>query len=231
MSIIETNNHKILALHAPAPRLAPAGPTTLDKPAFLMNLPFSYETEVANNAWMQELEPEERQVDSRRALRQFFDLYHFMASEGAVYILPTPNGSKLQDLVFTANLGVVLEHIPGRTPVVISNYTTEVRRGESQVGQSFFESMGYEVHLSPHRFEGEAELKHLHDNVYVGGHGIRSELETYRWMERAFDMRIVTIEESDPYLYHLDTMIFPVTREQTMVCTELCDGAELDELE
>ena len=234
MTIIErSNGHAATELElARGPVQASlACPTTLDKPAFLMNLPFSYETEVANNAWMQELEPDERRVDTRRALRQFFDLYHFMASEGAVYLLPTPLGKKLQDLVFTANLGVVLEHLPGRTPVVISNYTTEVRRGESAIGRAFFEAMGYEVHFSPHRFEGEAELKHLHDNVYVGGHGIRSELETYRWMERTFDMRIVTLEESDPYLYHLDTMVFPITREQTLVCTELCDGKDLDELE
>lgn len=208
-----------------------ATPTALDKPAFLLNLPLSYETAVANNAWMEEMADDERRVDNRRALRQFFDLYHFLAAEGAVYMLPTPRGKKLQDLVFTANLGVVLEHLPGRTPVVISNYTTEVRRGETEVGRAFFESMGYEVHVSPHRFEGEAELKHLYDNVYVGGHGIRSEIETYRWMERTFDMKVVTIEETDPYLYHLDTMVFPVTREQTMVCTELCQGSELDELE
>ena len=228
MTIIERPNQQQL----PETQATPAAsPTMLDKPAFLMNLPLSYETAVANNAWMEELPEEERRVNSRQALRQFFDLYHFLASEGAVYLLPTPRGARLQDLVFTANLGVVLEHVPGRHPVVISNYTTEVRRGESEIGRGFFEAMGYEVHLSPHRFEGEAELKHLHDNVYIGGHGIRSELETYRWMERTFDMRILTIEERDPYLYHLDTMVFPITREQTMVCTELCEAAELDALE
>ena len=216
---------------APARTAQAVNPTTLDKPAFLMNLPFSYETRVANNAWMQELADEARSVNVRQALRQFFDLYHFLASEGAVYLLPTPRDRRLQDLVFTANLGVVLEHLPGRTPVVLSNYTSECRRGETEVGRNFFESMGYEVHVSPHCFEGEAELKHLHDNVYAGGYGIRSELETYRWMERTFDMRIVTLKESDPYLYHLDTMVFPVTRQQTLVCTELLEREELTELE
>jgi len=233
MTITEKQESEPIVLPFRAePRAAPvSNPTALDKPAFLMNLPFSYETEVANNAWMQEMSCDERQVDMRRALRQFFDLYHFLAAEGAVYLLPTPREKRLQDLVFTANLGVVLEHLPGRTPVVISNFTTECRRGESEVGRSFFESMGYEVHVAPHRFEGEAELKHLHDDVYVGGHGIRSEPETYGWMERAFDMRVVPLRERDPYLYHLDTLVFPVTREQTLVCTELCERAELAELE
>src|SRR6185503_16118376 len=144
---------------------------------------------------------------------------------------PTPRDERLQDLVFTANLGVVLEHIPGRTPVVLSNYTTECRRGETEVGRRFFEAMGYEAHVSPHHFEGEAELKHLRDDLYVGGYGIRSELEAYRWMERTFDMRVLPLQESDPYLYHLDTMVFPITREQTLVCTELCRREELAALE
>ena len=41
---------------------------------------------------------------------------------------------------------------------MLSNFTSEPRRGETEIGRSFFESLGYEVHLSPHRFEGEAEL-------------------------------------------------------------------------
>src|SRR5262245_49741327 len=105
MTLIESPDGQATIRPHPAPaRLATVpNPTTLDKPAFLMNLPFSYETEVANNAWMQELPSEERRVDTRRSLRQFFDLYHFLASEGAVYLLPTPRQQRLQDLVFTAN--------------------------------------------------------------------------------------------------------------------------------
>ncbi len=208
-----------------------ANPTVLDRPAFVMNFPFSYETAVANNAWMKELRPRDRLVDQRRAWRQFLELYHFMASEGLVYLLPTPDGERLQDLVFTANLGAVLEHVPDRRTVVLSNFTSACRRGETEVGRRFFESMGYRVLVSPHRFEGEAELKHLHGNVYAGGYGIRSALETYDWMERTFDMEIIRLEENDPYLYHLDTTVFPVTREATVVCTEMYERKELSALE
>src|SRR6185436_15142121 len=118
-----------------------------------------------------------------------------------------------------------------RRTVVLANYTSECRRGETEVGRRFFEAMGYRTFVAPHRFEGEAELKHLHDNVYLGGYGLRSAKETYDWMERNFDMEIVRVEESDPYLYHLDTIAFPITREATMVCTELCTRAELRALE
>ncbi len=35
-------------------------PTMLDKPAFLLNFPFSFSAACANNAWMKELSPDER---------------------------------------------------------------------------------------------------------------------------------------------------------------------------
>lgn len=209
----------------------PLTPTALERPAFLVNAPFSYATDVANNVWMEEIAPDERAPDVRRAMVQFLELYRFLASEALVYVLPTPAGSTLQDLVFTANLGVVFEHLPGRAAVVLSNFTSEPRRGETEVGERFFEVMGYETYVAPDRFEGDAELKHLHDNVYVGGYGIRSERETYDWMEETFDMKVVKLHETDPYLYHLDCTVFPLTRDETVVCTELYEPEEVAELE
>jgi N-dimethylarginine dimethylaminohydrolase len=121
--------------------------------------------------------------------------------------------------------------LPDRNTVVISNFTSEPRRGETAVGVKFFRDMGYKVHVAPTRFEGEAELKHLFGNVYVGGYGIRSQKETYNWMERTFGMRIIKLHEVEQYLYHLDCSIFPITRENTVVCTELFTKQELAELE
>ena len=136
-------------------------PSSLDKPAFLMNIPFSMAADVANNVWMEEIESSERKVDVPRAVNQFLQLYHFMAADAVVYLLPTPKLSGLQDLVFTANIGIVLEHLQDKNVVVMSNFTTEVRRPESKVGNDFFELMGYQVIHSPHHFEGEAELKYF----------------------------------------------------------------------
>lgn len=209
----------------------PQTPTALTRPAYLLNAPFSYATDVANNVWMEEIELAERAPDARKAMVQFLELYRFLASEALVYVLPTPVGCGLQDLVFTANLGVVFEHLPGNDTVVVSNFTSEPRRGETDVGRRFFELMGYRTHVSPHRFEGDAELKHLHDNVYVGGYGIRSERETFSWMEETFDMKVVTLRETDPYLYHVDCTVFPLTRDDTLVCTELYEQEEIAELE
>ena len=205
-------------------------PTQLNRPAFLMNFPFSYATAAPNNPWMKDLSDDKRAPDFRRAAVQFLQVYQNVSAEGMVYLLPTPRDGHLQDLLYTANLGIVLEHLPDRNTVIISNFTSPPRRGETPVGVRFFEEMGYDVHVSPFKFEGEAELKHLYDNIYVGGYGIRSEKRTYEWMEAEFDMRVIKLREAEPYLYHLDCSIFPITKENTLVCTELFTKKELAEL-
>jgi len=209
----------------------PRNPTTLDKPAFLMNFPFSLATGAANNIWMRELAADERRVDRRAAYRQFLEVYGYLASDALVYLLPTPRQCDLQDLVFTGNLGIVLDHLPDKNTVIVSNFESAPRVGEREVGLSFFRSMGYDVHVPPASFEGEADLKHLHDNVYVGGYGMRTDIETFEWMERTFDMKIIKVQKVDEYLYHLDCSVFPLTTEDTLVCTEVYEREELAELE
>jgi N-dimethylarginine dimethylaminohydrolase len=60
---------------------------------------------------------------------------------------------------------------------------------------------------------------------------MRSEKATYDWMEEKFDMQIIPVKVTDPYLYHLDCMIFPITRKDTIVCTELLTRREIASLE
>ncbi len=206
-------------------------PTQLDRPAFLMNFPFSYATECANNPWMEELTDDKRQPDFLRAAVQFLELYRCISAEGLVYVLPTPQATGLQDLLYTANLGIVLAHLPDKNTVIISNFASPPRRGETPVGVKFFQDMGYTAYISPAKFEGEAELKHLYDDIYVGGYGIRSEEAAYDWMEAKFNMRIIRMREVEPYLYHLDCSIFPITKENTLVCTELFAKREIARLE
>lgn len=203
----------------------------LDVPTFLMCPPLSYNTSTPNNIWMEDLDDVERKVDDKKAARQFQALYQFLSSRGVVQLLPVPSNCGLQDLVFTANLGIVLEHLPAKDTVVISNYDSKPRIGETEVGVKFFQSMGYKTIVPSTKFEGEAELKHLYDNVYIGGYGLRSQKETYDQFEEQFDMKIIKIRESDPYLYHLDCSIFPLTYEKTVVCTNLLSTSEIKEIE
>jgi N-dimethylarginine dimethylaminohydrolase len=180
---------------------------------------------------MQDLPGENRHPNFKRASVQFLELYRYLSADALVYVLPTPQTAHLQDQVFTANLGVVLDHVADKNTVIISNFTSEPRRGETQVGVDFFQQMGYKVWVPPSKFEGEAELKHLYDEVYVGGYGIRSEREAYDWMEKNFEMRVVKLRLTDEYLYHLDCLVFPITKESTIVCTGLFEPEEIAQLE
>ena len=209
------------------PPMSSINPTALDKPAYLLNVPFSLSADISNNAWMAEMKEDERKVDIRKAINQFLQLYHFMASDAVVYLLPTPKLPGLQDLVYCANMGVALEHTPDKNTVVLSNFSAENRRPETEVGRQFFDLMGYEVVVPPHHFEGDAELKHLYDNIYIGGYGTRSERQAYEWMSEQFDMQIIMVEEVEPYLYHLDCTVFPLT----LVCTEMYTADEISQIE
>jgi N-dimethylarginine dimethylaminohydrolase len=204
-------------------------PSQLQVPSYVMNFPFTLDTSNPNNIWMQELNPEELQINKGKAYKQFLDLYNFMSGASLTYLLPSQGN--YQDQVYVANLGIYLPHIKDSNNIILSNFTSEPRQGEERVGKPFFELMDYRVHMSPHKWEGEADLKYLHDNVYIGGYGIRSEFETYQWMAEEFDMNIIPVNMVEDYLYHLDCSIFPLSKDKTLICTELFSDQEIKALE
>ena len=91
--------------------------------------------------------------------------------------------------------------------------------------------MGYRAVVAPFRFEGEAEIKHLHDNVYIGGYGERTDRRVYDWMAETFGMKIIPVEEKVEYFYHLDCSIFPLSSEETIMCTSLFTKDEVRAIE
>jgi N-dimethylarginine dimethylaminohydrolase len=204
-------------------------PSQLHLQSYVMNFPFTLSTSDPNNIWMQELSDEELFVNKPKAYKQFMDLYSFMAGNSLTYLLPSEGN--FQDQVYVANLGIYLPHITGENHIVLSNFTSDPRKGEELVGEKFFNQMGYQTAISPYKWEGEADLKYLYDNVYIGGYGIRSNIKTYEWMEKNYDMNIIKVAMVDEYLYHLDCSIFALNPDQTLVCTELFDPAELAEIE
>jgi len=204
-------------------------PSQLHLQSYVMNFPFSLSTSDPNNIWMQELSDEELQINRPKAYKQFMDLYNFMAGQSLVHLLPSEGN--FQDQVYVANLGLQLPHIKDENHILLSNFTSDPRKGEELVGEKFFQQMGYKTHISPFKWEGEADIKYLYDNVYIGGYGIRSNIKTYEWMEKEFDMNIIKVAMTDEYLYHLDCSIFPLNNDKTLVCTELFDPEEIKQIE
>ncbi|MGO4440554.1 dimethylarginine dimethylaminohydrolase family protein [Rhizobium sp. RAF56] len=199
----------------------------LDCPVLLMNLPLSLSTEVPNNVWMEDLSPEDRGVRLDRAVAQFQGLYRHVTQHAIVYLLPTEFG--LQDQTYVSNLGVVLPHC-ARDTVIISRFKTEPRVGEAKVGIDFFKLMNFSVERPPKTIggapvylEGEADLKHVRGNLYIGAHGMRTSRNALSWAAKRFDMEIVPFHITDPYLYHLDCWVFRLSDEALMLCTSLAD--------
>lgn len=194
-------------------------------PELLMAPPSTWHTTTPNNVWMTEdLEP----ANHPRAWQQWHTLYSTLASEVMVSLLPLPAGHPdLQDVVFVANLGIAL---PGNT-VILSNFTAPARHNETAVGQAYFPARGANVHVAPHKFEGEADFKHLHDNVYIGGYGQRTQLETYEWMTEQFGLTIIPVFMRDEHLYHLDCSVLPLTPTDVAIVVDLFEPAELKAIE
>ncbi|MFZ2099512.1 MAG: hypothetical protein WAU86_03005, partial [Oricola sp.] len=176
--------------HLPEATFDAASLRTLDHPVLMMNLPLSLSAAVPNNALMEALEGEEGQIDRALALRQFLTLYRQLSQHALIYLLPSRPG--LQDQAYVANLAAVLHHLERET-VVVSRFRSPPRVGEATVGFDFFRLMNFEVHEPPARFcgkdlffEGEADLKHLRDNLYIGAHGLRSSRSALQWLAESF---------------------------------------------
>lgn len=185
----------------------------------------------ANNVWMKDKEKEEGkevEIDRKLAYNEWSELYHTLANQSLVYTLPSKAG--LQDQVYTANLGIVLPHLEERT-FVLSKFKSLPRVGEEQVGLDFFKMMDFNIYQPETFFEGEAELKFIRDNIYIGGYGQRSDKATYEWMEKEFDMKIIKVKMTDEYLYHLDCMVFPINVNTVLACTELMEEEDIAEIE
>src|SRR5947207_14485579 len=101
-------------LPEPVPASPWLNPTQLDRPSFLLSFPFSYSTRVANNPWMQDLPPDRRQPDFKRATVQFLELYRYLAGDALLYQLPTPRRAALEDLRFTATPRSRPCHLPDK---------------------------------------------------------------------------------------------------------------------
>ena len=73
-------------------------PSQLKVPSYVLNFPFSLNTENPNNIWMEELSPEELKINKPKAYKQFMDLYNFIAGGSLVYLLPSYNNYQVQNL-------------------------------------------------------------------------------------------------------------------------------------
>jgi N-dimethylarginine dimethylaminohydrolase len=204
----------------------PKTPSGLNQQVFLLNFPLTVDSRYVNNILMENYRGQP--YNYTLAFKQFMGLYNYLAKDYLVYLLPSYGN--FQDQVFVANLGCYLPHMQ-RDTILLSNYTSEPRQGEEEIGLEFFDLMGYDVIQPTMKFEGEADLKWLRDNIYVGGYGIRTEGTLHNWLSDLTGAEIVSIEMSDQGLYHFDCMFLPLTQEKGLVATKAIKQRDLKKIE
>lgn len=213
----------------------------VDCPSFMMVMPTHANAEENNhnNVWCDGSDgqtEEDLTINGEIAFGQWFELYTFLAQQGLVTIMPSPEKKEgLADHVYAANSGIMI----GDT-YVVSNFTSEPRTPETPVIEQFMKTTGANVVVCPYKFEGEADMKFIgYTNgkmTFIGGYGIRSTIEAYEWMEKEFDIKVIKVKMKDEKLYHLDCSIFPITtssdlyeqKAEILCCDEIFSKADLE---
>ena len=102
----------------------------------------------------------------------------------------------------------------------------------------FFKLMNFAVEQPPETvgseplyLEGEADLKYIRGNLYIGAHGMRTSRNALSWIGERYEMEVIPFRITDPYLYHLDCCVFRLTEEAVMLCTSVAEPASLREIE
>jgi len=202
-------------------------PSDTAKPTFVMCQPFFVDNKVANNVWIKKLSGEEAKIDKEKFMAEWYNLLHILATDAIVYLLPAQPG--LQDQTYV-NCFAYLPHVEEPT-IILSNFTADGRAGEENVADYLLTKMGYKCVKPPGKFEGDAELKFLRDDIYFGGYGVRTDKQTYDWIEKNYGGNIIRVNSQDEYLYHLDCLLFVLDRENVIACTEILKPSEIKAIE
>jgi N-dimethylarginine dimethylaminohydrolase len=201
-----------------------------EKMCFAMSVPYFISTDLLNNAQMQEINEVYGKVDRDVALAQFDEIYKYCARSFRIYLVPSAPG--LQDQVYVSNLGAVFEFDGEEPPlVVLSRFRAKGRPGEELVGELFFQNLGYQTVRSPYFFEGEADIKSIAPGVYVGAIGMRTSPEALRWIADVASIHVIECTINNPYLYHLDCVLFRLSATEVAIVTSVVDRQTLRAIE
>ena len=211
----------------------------LDNCVFMMCYPSGWDTDDPNNAFMTAMSEEELKENYDKARAQWSALYGWMTSPES-FVMMLPSGQDFPDAVYCANVGIVLCHMD-KPVAVAANYKSTPRKQEYHAFVEFMKLNNYKVERPPFTWEGEADLKHIRDNIYIGGYGQRTDIRALEWFEKKFDMRVIKCKMTDEKLYHWDCCCFPLTSASTedgkvvkpkaLICDEVLSKSEVKEIE
>jgi len=154
------------------------------------------------NPWMSV----KRQVDHRRAMRQWRQLYVLLTRRLKVRVRLLAPKPGVPDLVFTANAGLIANRLAIR-----SNFRHPERQREQPIVERYFRRAGFRVVRLPDRypFEGEGDALWMNDTL-VFGFRFRSDAPAHSRLARLLGARVLPVELADKRFYHLDTCFAPL---------------------
>ncbi len=166
------------------------------------------------NPWMRR----EIAVDPEPSLAQWESLVRTLESAGASVDTIDPVDG-LPDMVFTANAGFVWgdRFVPSR-------FRHPERSGEEPHYERWFADRGTRVVAlagDPY-FEGAGDALPFQDRI-LAGYRIRSEFDAHTALAKAIDVEVLSIELTDPRLYHLDLTFCPLDERRALVVPDAWD--------
>lgn len=184
------------------------------EPSILMCRPDFYGIEYEINPWMSR----SRQSDPDLAREQWTALYELLQSLGAKILLQEPVKG-LPDLVFTANAGLVWRDV-----VFLSNFRHAARQGETPSDKEWFTANGFNAVALPAdlSFEGAGDALFCGETLYAG-YLIRSEARAAQWVAAEMGCRVIPMQLTDEFYYHLDTCFCPLSGHEAIYFPQAFD--------
>lgn len=162
------------------------------------------------NPWMN---PKKKSVEKEKVFKQWEQLKNTYEDLGlTVYSLKQRRS--LPDMVYTANLGFVINDI-----FIKSNFKHHQRKKEAHLGEKFFKEMGLDIYKLPKGldFEGQGDLLKVGNDFFYGW-GKRSNPRAKRHLKKGLGIKnIIDLKLVDPFYYHLDTCFGPLNEETVVI--------------
>jgi N-dimethylarginine dimethylaminohydrolase len=168
--------------------------------AVVMARPKYFDIVYEINPWM---EGNIGRVNKEKAMEQWEKFKKILEKHNVLVHIYEPEVES-PDMVFTANHGIFLNDT-----FVATNFSKEERSLEIPAIVPFIlkktNAPNYEQ--CPFPWEGEAELFHYKEDIYIGGYGKRATKEALDWFEEKYGLDIVRMKIADDRFYHLDTCL------------------------
>lgn len=189
-----------------------------------MCTPNFYDVRYIINPWM----AENLHAASRvRAIDQWCGLYQAISKLAPVELVAPQPG--LPDMVFTANAGLEQNGI-----VIPSRFLHNERSKEEIFFRAWFQQNGYTIVDLPQHitFEGEGDALFSDEaSVLWAGYGMRTEKRSHSFLEKIFEVKVISLRLVDPRFYHLDTCFAPLKDDYLLYYPPAFDATSLAQIE